>query len=189
MSRRPSIVSLCLVVILSAACERPPSEVMAPDREFAAHRSDADDQVTAGISTVLATQSPVEREGNYPLLKARLDQIMVQLAVGARPNGSSPTRPPPRAQYHVLAAKARAAMDRRATPDLEHVAAMAQPLSYRVVVAEAEGGHCGELDHVGEVKSASSAQSGASQGARPFPLRINILAVSRNSDDGPVTVN
>ena len=50
----------------------------------------------------------------------------------------------PRAsQYLILGAKARAAMDGRAMPDLEDVAAMAQPvLSHRVVVnfqAEAEG--------------------------------------------------
>jgi MoxR-like ATPase len=49
----------------------------------------------------------------------------------------------PRAsQYLILGAKARAAMDGRAMPDLEDVAAMAQPvLSHRVVVnfqAEAE---------------------------------------------------
>ena len=50
----------------------------------------------------------------------------------------------PRAsQYLILGAKARAAMDGRAMPDLEDVAAMALPvLSHRVVVnfqAEAEG--------------------------------------------------
>jgi MoxR-like ATPase len=50
----------------------------------------------------------------------------------------------PRAsQYLILGAKARAAMDGRAMPDLEDVAAMAQPvLSHRVVLnfqAEAEG--------------------------------------------------
>jgi MoxR-like ATPase len=50
----------------------------------------------------------------------------------------------PRAsQYLILGAKARAAMDGRAMPDLEDVAAMAQPvLSHRVAVnfqAEAEG--------------------------------------------------
>jgi MoxR-like ATPase len=56
----------------------------------------------------------------------------------------------PRAsQYLILGAKARAAMDGRAMPDLEDVAAMAQPvLSHRVVVnfqAEAEGVSAGSL--------------------------------------------
>jgi hypothetical protein len=47
------------------------------------------------------------------------------------------------AQYLILGAKARAAMDGRAMPDMEDVAAMAQPvLSHRLVLnfqAEAEG--------------------------------------------------
>ena len=56
----------------------------------------------------------------------------------------------PRAsQYLILGAKARAAMDGRAMPDLEDVAAMALPvLSHRVVVnfqAEAEGVSAGSL--------------------------------------------
>jgi MoxR-like ATPase len=56
----------------------------------------------------------------------------------------------PRAsQYLILGAKARAAMDGRAMPDLEDVAAMALPvLSHRVVVnfqAEAEGVTAGSL--------------------------------------------
>ena len=56
----------------------------------------------------------------------------------------------PRAsQYLILGAKARAAMDGRAMPDLEDVAAMAQPvLSHRLVVnfqAEAEGVSAGSL--------------------------------------------
>jgi MoxR-like ATPase len=56
----------------------------------------------------------------------------------------------PRAsQYLILGAKARAAMDGRAMPDLEDVAAMAQAvLSHRVVVnfqAEAEGVSAGSL--------------------------------------------
>ena len=55
----------------------------------------------------------------------------------------------PRAsQYLILGAKARAAMDGRAMPDLEDVAAMAQRVLNRVVVnfqAEAEGVSAGRL--------------------------------------------
>jgi len=56
----------------------------------------------------------------------------------------------PRAsQYLILGAKARAAMDGRAMPDLDDVSAMAMPvLGHRIVVnfrAEAEGVRVGEL--------------------------------------------
>jgi MoxR-like ATPase len=78
----------------------------------------------------------------------------VQRIVGRRRRTVSQTPPnikkyvnwgagPRASQYLILGAKARAAMDGRAMPDLEDVAAMALPvLSHRVVVnfqAEAEG--------------------------------------------------
>ena len=65
----------------------------------------------------------------------------------------------PRAsQYLILGAKARAAMDGRAMPDLEDVAAMALPvLGHRVVLnfqADAEG--VSAVDLIGRLKAASS---------------------------------
>jgi MoxR-like ATPase len=77
----------------------------------------------------------------------------VKLARSTRPNDPEASAPvkkyvswgagPRASQYLILGAKARAAMDGRAMPDLEDVAAMALPvLSHRVVVnfqAEAEG--------------------------------------------------
>jgi MoxR-like ATPase len=77
----------------------------------------------------------------------------VRLARSTRPNADEATTlvkkyvswgaGPRASQYLILGAKARAAMDGRAVPDLEDVNAMAVPvLSHRVVVnfqAEAEG--------------------------------------------------
>ena len=77
----------------------------------------------------------------------------VRLARSTRPNADEATpmvkkyvswgAGPRASQYLILGAKARAAMDGRAVPDLEDVNAMAMPvLGHRVVVnfqAEAEG--------------------------------------------------
>ena len=53
MSRRPSIVFCCLVVILSASCERPPSALMAPNGDFLAERVTPSGEVPFRTSSYL----------------------------------------------------------------------------------------------------------------------------------------
>jgi len=121
------------------------------ERIVTATTGDADVEITPMLNAeqLTALQRLVRRLPAPPTVVS----YAVKLARATRPNAEEATplvkkyvswgAGPRASQYLILGAKARAAMDGRAVPDLEDVNAMAVPvLSHRVVVnfqAEAEG--------------------------------------------------